>query len=153
MSDNLPETTTVNRLLPSVVDIDEFQRVIEKLSDDIARRTRQLANARRNQGVLPDWMHAEAELLRPVPVRIFESNSSIRLVADVPGFESRDIRVSVDRRRLLIIGRAGDELVGSTDRARRILRLVVLPDPVVTTGVAVTLNDGVLEIVLQREKR
>jgi HSP20 family molecular chaperone IbpA len=54
---------------------------------------------------LDNWFKAEGELLHPVHVNISESDDSLEVEAEVPGFDAKDLEVSVERGRLTISGR------------------------------------------------
>ena len=51
---------------------------------------------------LENWFQAERELLHPVPVNITESDGSIEVKAEVPGFDEKEIEIGLEPRRLTI---------------------------------------------------
>jgi HSP20 family molecular chaperone IbpA len=51
-----------------------------------------------------DWFQAESELLRPVPVAIFESVDRLSLRANVLGFGENELKVSIEPKRVVILG-------------------------------------------------
>ena len=53
-----------------------------------------------------DWFLAESELLTPVKVHLSESGEQLTARAEVPGFNSQEIKVSVEPHRLSISGKA-----------------------------------------------
>jgi HSP20 family molecular chaperone IbpA len=97
-----------------------------------------------------DWFGAEHEVLHPLAIERELTDTSLRLTAQVPGFDAKDLEVAVGQRRAVICGvhsdsnRQGD--AGRKDR--KVMRIVELPfdvDPVLSRA---TLNRGTLEIVL-----
>jgi HSP20 family molecular chaperone IbpA len=75
---------------------------LSALYDLIARRAFELFETR---GGSPghdteDWLRAESELLHPVPVSVTESDGAYIVRAEVPGFCSKDIEISVEPHRL-----------------------------------------------------
>ena len=73
----------------------------------IARRAYELFEARgREHGHdWEDWFRAQSELLRPVSVSISESEDRISVRANVFGFEENDLKVSIEPRRIAILGK------------------------------------------------
>ena len=72
----------------------------------IARRAYELFEARgREHGHdWEDWFRAESELLRPVSVTMSESEDRISVRANVLGFEADELKVSIEPRRITILG-------------------------------------------------
>jgi HSP20 family molecular chaperone IbpA len=104
-----------------------------------------------------DWFRAESELLHPVLLNVAESNDEYIVRAEVPGFCSEDIEISVEPRRLVISGRRdtreqekNGQLIRSEWRASRILRALDLPSDVDTSEVRTTLKDGILTVDLRK---
>jgi HSP20 family protein len=104
-----------------------------------------------------DWFKAEAELLHPVHIHIDETNTAFSIRAEVPGFSTKELEVSIEPQRLVISGKReskGEEKKGQTIccecRSNEILRVIELPAEVNTSGVTATLNNGVLELELPK---
>ncbi|MGA2978979.1 MAG: DUF2934 domain-containing protein [Terriglobales bacterium] len=72
----------------------------------IARRAYELFEARscEHGHDLEDWFRAESELLRPVSVTMSESEDRISVRANVLGFEANELKVSIEPRRITILG-------------------------------------------------
>src|SRR5262249_37447213 len=51
-----------------------------------------------------DWLHAEMELLRPVPVEISETKEFVNIRAAVPGFKPEEIELSIKDNDLFLSG-------------------------------------------------
>ena len=127
--------------------------------DSITRRAFELfeGNGRWLGRDLDDWLRAEAELLHPLPLEIRESDGSIIVKAEVPGFAPKDIEINVEPRSLKIAGKREsreEEKRGKTLRsewsADQILRDVDLPVDVDTAKASATLKDGILTIELPK---
>jgi HSP20 family protein len=106
---------------------------------------------------LEHWFQAETELLHPVHVSIEESDDSLAVKAEVPGFNEKELEISLEPRRLTITGKREakkEEKKGKTVYAERcsdqILRIVDLPVDVETDKVNATLKNGVLEFTLPK---
>jgi HSP20 family protein len=104
-----------------------------------------------------DWFQAERELLHPVHVSIEESDDSLALKAEVPGFSEKELEINLEPRRLTITGKREakkEEKKGKTVYAERccdqILRIVDLPADIETDKVTATLKNGVLELTLPK---
>lgn len=105
---------------------------------------------------MANWLQAESELLHPVHIDITDAGDSLNVRAEVPGFTSKDLEVSVEPECLTITGKREmkkeDQKEGKTVysecSADEILRIIDLPAPVDTAKVTATLKDGVLELAM-----
>jgi len=138
-----------------------FER-INHLQESIARRAFELFQGR---GALlgrdlEDWFRAETELLHPVHLKIAETDDSLTVRAEVPGFTAKELTIEVEPRRLTITGKheAQEESkkgksVYSERCAKEILRVVDLPAEVDATEVRATLKDGILNLEMPKAAR
>ena len=128
------------------------------LYDLIARRAFELFETRGGSPGhdMEDWLRAESELLHPVPVNVTESDGEYIVRAEVPGFCSTDIDISVEPHRLVISGKRETTANGQTIRsewcADRILRTLDLPPDVDTSKIITALKDGILTVDLPKAK-
>jgi HSP20 family protein len=106
---------------------------------------------------LEHWFQAERELLHPVHVNVAESDDSLHIQAEVPGFTEKELEISVEPSRLTITGKreaSKEEKKGKTVYAERcadqILRIVDLPAEVETDKVSAMLKNGVLELTMPK---
>ena len=158
MSKAMSEVRSLTPKGPGLVSEGTLLAELTGLSDQIADRAYQLFEARgRARGrELDDWLRAESELLRPVPVDVAESADVLRLRAEVPGFMPEDLRIEVGPRRVVISGRSSidgqnQQGVGSpVVERRRICRIIELPVDVRVGASKAWLQDGVLELTLPR---
>lgn len=132
---------------------------IQQTYDSIARRAFEIFDdtGRWLGNDLENWLRAESELLQPVRLEITESNDSLSVRADVPGFSSKELEINVEPRRLTIAGKqeAREEskkgkTIYSERSANEILRVVDLPAEVDSSKVSAILKDGVLSIELPK---
>jgi HSP20 family protein len=102
-------------------------------------------------------LKAEGELLHPVHLNVSETDDSVNVHAEVPGFTEKDLELSIEPRRLTITGkrqRSKEEKKGKTiyseSCADQILRIVQLPSEVDAEKATSTLKNGMLEITLPK---
>jgi HSP20 family protein len=137
---------------------DAFDR-IPQIYDSIARRAFEIFenNGRWLGNDLENWFRAESELLHAVHLEIAESDDSLTVQAEVPGFSTKELEINVEPRKLTITGRHQSQeenkkgkTIYSERCAREILRVVELPTDVESTKVTAILKDGVLNIELPK---
>ena len=123
----------------------------------VARRAYELFEARnREHGHdWEDWFQAEAELLRPVSIAVSEAADRFSIRANVLGFEANEIKVSIEPKRIAILGRKRSR--GGTAEAPRadlypdlILRMIDLSMEVDPVGGIVELQSGILKFELPK---
>jgi len=101
-----------------------------------------------------DWFIAEQELLPQLAIECDVTDSAIRLTAQVPGFDAKDLEVAVGHRRAVVCGlhSDSDQTAGSHSRDKKVMQIVEVPfdvDPVLATA---TLQSGTLQIILPRSR-
>jgi HSP20 family protein len=106
---------------------------------------------------LGHWFRAETQVLHPVHMEMRESDGSITVEAEVPGFAAQDFEISVEPRSLKIAGKRetkelekNRKVIRSEWCADQILRVVDLPADVDTSKVNASLKDGILTIDLPK---
>jgi HSP20 family protein len=104
-----------------------------------------------------DWFLAESELLTPVKFHLSESGEQLTARAEVPGFNSQEIKVSLEPHRLTISGKAEpreDHPSGKHTHSLRPQQLMFcvidLPTEVDLSKAKATFNDGTLEVVMPK---
>lgn len=105
-----------------------------------------------------DWFQAESELLRPVSIATFESESRLSLRAYVLGFGEGELRVSIDPRRVTILGKRevsvserGEEEIDYIDwYPDQVLRQIDLPTEIDPRGAVVELQGCLLKFELPK---
>lgn len=105
-----------------------------------------------------DWFRAESELLRPVPVSMSESEDRISVRVNVPGFANNELRVSIEPRRITILGKNEGRKTG-TERGkvehierhpRQIRQFIELATDVMPESSVVELQAGLLKFELPK---
>jgi HSP20 family protein len=157
----MAETAAVKRAEEPAKPI-EYGSIFDQIQDTfnaLSRRAYEIfeGNGRAFGRDLEDWFQAERELLHPVHVSIEESDNSLAVKADVPGFSEKELEINLEPRRLTITGKREakkEEKKGKTLYAERccdqILRVVDLPADIETDKVTATLKNGVLEFTLPK---
>ena len=127
--------------------------------DAISRRAFEIFenNGRSDGHDLEDWFKAEKELLHPVHLEITESDDSISVKAEVPGFNEKELQVTMEPNLLTISGKresSKEEKKGKTTYSEtcsnEIFRVVDLPAEVDTEKVTATLKDGMLQLTMPK---
>lgn len=127
--------------------------------DSIARRAYELfeSDGRQSGRELENWVRAEHEFLHPMNVEVREADGSLRVRAEVPGFDSKDLEISVEPTRLTIAGKREwtekekkENVVYSECRSNQLFRSVSLPAEVDAEKATATLRQGILELSLPK---
>jgi len=129
-------------------------RPFEWLHEDFRELVRELFGA---EDLWPLWPRRRLEGTFVPRVDVHETESEVRVFADLPGLEQKDFQVELTDEGLIIRGerRCGsEEERNAYCRAERpcgsFERLIPLPCPVDADNVDATLRNGVLTIVLPR---
>lgn len=147
---------------PVMVNVKPAETLLDRareLYETIARRAYEFFDGRDPEDgfALEDWVKAERELLRPVPLEIKESDDQFTIRAEVPGFTEKDIHVSLKPRHLVISGKveeSSEEKSGDTfytsRRSNEILHGLDLPAEIDPAKASATFKDGILDIQLPK---
>ena len=155
------ETTAVKRAEEPVKMIKHGSLLdqMNEMFDALSRRAYSIfeENGRIFGRDIENWFQAEQELLHPVHVHVAESDDSLHIQAEVPGFSEKELEISVEPCRLTITGKreaSKEEKKGKTVYAERcadqILRIVDLPVEVETDKVSAMLKNGVLDLTMPK---
>lgn len=133
---------------------------MKELSNKISERAYCIFEKNGSSGghSLEDWLKAESEFLTPVRVDISETNSELILKAAVPGFSEKNLEVVAEPDHLFITGKVetqnqekkNKKVIYSESVASEVFRSVNLPVPIDSEKVTAVLQDGVLEITMQK---
>ncbi len=136
-----------------VVEADILDRMNET-NALIAQRAHEIFEARGGTHGLDqdDWFGAEDEVLHPLAIERIATDSALRLTAQVPGFDAKDLAVAIGHGRAVICGvhSALDKSGNNRCEQSKVLRIIELPfevDPVLATA---TLEKGTLLVVFPR---
>jgi HSP20 family protein len=144
---------------PLFVEAEKLFEQMKELTRSIASRAYEFFEARGREfgHDLEDWVRAESEVMRRVPVEIKESENRITVRAEVPGFAANEIKVSVESDRLAISGsteKASEEKTEQTLHSEfsssRFCRELRLPAEIDPSKTAAVLKDGILELSLAK---
>jgi HSP20 family molecular chaperone IbpA len=151
--------TAPTRSPRKLLETDPFFERLEQIHEAVARRAYELfvSNGLTHGHDLEDWLRAESEILQPVPVEVGETDEGFTVRVKVPGFKEKEIELHVEPRIVYISGqreekaeRKKGKTVYSEWRSDRISRSLELPAEVNPDNVKATLNDGVLDVRLQK---
>jgi HSP20 family molecular chaperone IbpA len=136
------------RLKPSPAS--EVEWAIQAIENQIARRAYELFQARacEHGHDWEDWFRAETELVRPISVAISEGSERISLRLNVFGFEAGEIKVSVEPRRVTLLGVKEKPVSGQSGLADQTFRVIELPTAVNPEAAAIVFEAGVLKLEL-----
>ena len=142
-----------------VMSPDEIFSKSKNLTDSIAVRAYELFERRgREHGRdWEDWFRAEAELLRPVEIKLNDSGRAFIARTDLAGFRPESIQLSLETRCLRISAsstgkekRDGGKSVPSPKQREQVFRVVTLPANVNTSQASATFEEGVLEVIMPK---
>lgn len=128
----------------------------------IARRAYELFETRGEHGHdWEDWFRAESELLRPVSISMQESADRIDVCVNVLGFEENELRVSIEPRRISILGKKeasatdteGGKVKYIDSVPDQILQFIDLATEVMPESAVVELQAGQLKFELHKAER
>jgi len=148
---------------PSTIKVVEPKSLLDRINkvhEEIERRAYEifLGNGAQPNREIEDWFQAEAELLHPVHVNLTEANGFLTVEAEVPGFEAKNLEISLEPSRLTISGKREshreEKEKGKTVYSERcsseILRMIDLPAEVDAGKTTATLRNGILELKMPK---
>ena len=150
-----PKKTTA----PIITDDESLFEQFKETAQAIGKRAFELFESRGRQfgNSFEDWLRAESELIRRVPIEIKEINNNLEVRAEVPGFKSEELKVLVEPRRITISGeteqkteRTDENTLYSEWRTQKISRSFDLPREVKTKEVVAKLHDGILSLTMPK---
>ncbi len=131
---------------------------MQQIQLTVARRAYELFDTRnREHGHdWEDWFQAESELLRPVSIAVSESADRFSIRANVLGFGSNELKVSIEPKRISILGRK--EMSGAPEAEAPpadfypdlVLRMIDVSSEVDPDGAVVELQPGILKFELPK---
>ena len=144
---------------PKIIRYDDIAGRMQAIFDNIARRAYDIfeSNGRQWGHDIEDWFKAEKELLHPVQISVAETDQALEIKAEVPGFNEKELEISVEPQRLTITGKHESskkekkgKTVYSEIRASNIFRSIDLPVEVNAAQAVATLKDGVLSLTIPK---
>lgn len=144
---------------PAFIEIEKFFDTMKDFTESVAKRAYEFFEARGREfgHDMEDWLRAEKELMRRVPVEIKDTEQNVIVRAEVPGFNASDIKISVDGRQLMLSGKVEtkteekkEETVYNERRSNQFYRSLTLPSNVDATKATASIKDGMLELTLPK---
>jgi HSP20 family molecular chaperone IbpA len=137
---------------------DDLRREMQQVQLAIARRAHELFETRgcEHGHDWEDWFRAVSEMLFPVSVSMSESADWISIRANVAGFDETELKVSIEPRRITILGQKetsamkaeGKAIEQSGSYPHQILEVIHLSTEVKPERAVVELQAGVLKFEL-----
>jgi HSP20 family molecular chaperone IbpA len=136
-----------------VVEADIFDRMNET-NALIAERAYELYQSRGggHGSDQDDWFRAEQEILSRPAIEEEVIDGAVQLTAQVPGFEAKDLEVSIGHDRAAICGVHSNpnQATKTGNNTKRVLQIVDLPFAVDPLSATATLQGERLKVVLPR---
>lgn len=142
-------------------EFETFPKQVEEFFDLIARRPFELLEKRPmllGREFEQLWRH-EPEMLRPLFLKLFESEENLVIHAEVPGYTEKELNIMCEPWRLVITGKKEykettrperkEELSTHMEKSQ-IYKTVRFPMEVKPEGVKATLKNGILEVTLPK---
>jgi HSP20 family protein len=138
---------------------EELLREAQPLELALARRAYELFEARGGEHGhdWEDWFRAQSELLRPVSVTMAESEDRLSVRANVLGFEAKELKVSIEPRRITILGEKEPRVITEAGKPQpivtypdQILHVISLSTDVTAENAVVEWQEGVLQFELPK---
>lgn len=158
------ESKIEKNMKPIPVPYDEFEtfpKHVEEFFDLIARRPFELLEKRPFLfgREFENFFKTEPELVRPIYLKLYETEETLVARAEVPGFTERELNIVAESWRLIIAGKREwkeevkieekKELPLHTERMQ-VYKTVKLPVEVKPESVRAVLKNGILEITLPK---
>jgi HSP20 family protein len=143
---------------PKIVGSENLLSRLEEVSRSIARRAYELfeISGRKIGRDLDNWLRAEMEILRSIPVELSAPDDLLTVEAEVPGFSNNEIELSVEPRRVIIHCHASEtaeqkkEILYSERHYGDAFRALDLPDEIDPLRAQAVLRNGILNITLPK---
>lgn len=142
---------------PVFVEAEKLFEQMKESAQSIARRAYQFFEERGREfgHEVEDWLRAEFELTRRLPLELTENDGQLIVRAEVPGLKAEEIKVSVEPKQIIITGQTEQKKeeettnrVFSEFQTNQLCRCLSLPKEVDPSQATATLKDGVLELKL-----
>jgi HSP20 family molecular chaperone IbpA len=136
-----------------VVEADIFDTMTET-TGMVAQRAYEIFETRggRHGSDGDDVFKTEGEVLPELAVHYDVTENAVRLTAQVPGFDAKDLEVEVGHRRAVLFGLHAVSKQGADEgrKEKRLMGIAELPFDVDPASARATLEGGTLQVVLTR---
>ncbi len=158
MKEEIVETKGYKPLLVPFEEFEEFPTAVQEFFEMIARRPFELLGAtpRFFTRELEGWLKPEQEMVRPVYLKLYETDEALMARAEVPGFTEKELDINVEPWRLTITGKKEFKVEKKEgipvyrEKLNQIYRTVKLPVEVRPEEVKAILKNGVLEFTMPK---
>jgi len=142
---------------PVFVEAEKLFEQMKESAQSIAKRAYQFFEERGREfgHEVEDWLRAEFELTRRLPLELTENDGQLIVRAEVPGLKAEEIKVSVEPKQIIITGQTEQkkeeetaDKVFSEFQTNQLCRCLSLPKKVDPAKATATLKDGILELTL-----
>lgn len=155
------ESGSPKESVPVKTTAQDLMERFNKVYDEIANRAFSIfENDGRIGRDLENWFKAETELFHPVHVNVAEADGTVTVNAEVPGFEAKDLEVTLEPQRLIISGKRETKEEAQKGKSvykeqcsNEIFRAVALPAEVDASKATATLKNGVLELQIPKSAK
>jgi HSP20 family molecular chaperone IbpA len=150
-----PKTEPVITLMP-LCEPEAVRWDMQQIQLGVARRAYELFETRnREHGHdWEDWFQAESKLLRPVSIAVSEAAERFSIRANVLGFQVNELKVSIEPKRIVILGRkqsSGESEIPPADfYPDMVLRMIDVSSEIDPARAAVELQSGILKFELPK---
>jgi len=140
-------------------EFESFPKHVEEFFDMIARRPFELLEKRPLWRDLEQMFRIEPELTRPIFLKLFETEETLIVRAEVPGFTERELNIVCEPWRVIVSGKKEVREEGKTEKKEevpyytektQIYKSVKLPVEIKPEHVKALLRNGVLELTLPK---
>jgi HSP20 family protein len=160
MKEPIIETKGYKPLATRFEEFEEFTTPMQEFFDLIARRPWELLGAtpRFFTREFENWFKTEPELLRPIHLKLYETNDAVVAHAEVPGFTEKELDINVEPWRLIITGKKEfkeekekkEGVPVYKEKRNQIYRSVNLPVQIRPEDVKGVLKNGMLELTMPK---
>ena len=158
MREAIIETKAYKPIPVPFEEFEEFPTQMQEFFDLVARRPFELLGAtpRFFTRELENWLKPEPEAIRPVYLKLYETEEALIARAEVPGFTEKELDIHVEPWRLTIAAKREykeerKELVPVyREKFNQIYRTVKLPVEIRPEEVKAILKNGVLEFTMPK---
>lgn len=104
-----------------------------------------------------DWLRAESEFFKRVPIEVKDADGNLDIRAEVPGFKPEELKVYLEPNRLTIIGeteqkteKKDENTLYSEWNTQKLFRAFDLPLEVKPNAAKATLTNGILMLTVPK---
>jgi HSP20 family protein len=158
MREAIVETKEYKPIPVPFEEFEEFPTQMQEFFDLVARHPFELLGAtpRFFTRELENWFKPEAEVFRPVHLKLYETDEALIARAEVPGFTEKELDINVEPWRLIITAKREykeekkEPVPMYKEKFNQIYRTVKLPVEIRPGEVKAILKNGLLELTMPK---